>query len=127
MPGKQYTAAVAGDDRILSLLRTVYRIGGWRALWGGLGPTLIRDTPFSALYWSGYEAMRVWLRGHQPEGFATNFVAGAISGMFGGWHCECVPLVGRRLDGFGVLGLVNGRFRGTSLGHHGLNLRVEGP
>eukprot|EP00455_Lapot_gusevi_P027121 TRINITY_DN2868_c0_g1_i5.p1 TRINITY_DN2868_c0_g1~~TRINITY_DN2868_c0_g1_i5.p1 ORF type:complete len:236 (-),score=9.19 TRINITY_DN2868_c0_g1_i5:24-731(-) len=28
-----------------------------RPLWTGLGPTLLRDVPFSAIYWSAYEAL----------------------------------------------------------------------
>ena len=42
----------------LSGLRDLVRAQGYTALWRGLGLTLWRDVPFSAIYWWGYEAGR---------------------------------------------------------------------
>jgi solute carrier family 25 protein 39/40 len=67
---------------------------GYRALWAGLGLTLWRDVPFSAIYWWGYEECRHLLRQSRGEtkrrsSFSTethktllidSFVAGAASG-----------------------------------------------
>lgn len=41
-----------------SVLKQVVRTQGPLALWRGLGPTLLRDAPFSAIYWSVYEGLK---------------------------------------------------------------------
>ncbi|XP_043911188.1 solute carrier family 25 member 39-like isoform X2 [Protopterus annectens] len=57
---------------------------GWLSLWRGWGPTILRDVPFSAIYWFNYELVKKWLCQQQKVHDATfmmNFTAGAISGM----------------------------------------------
>lgn len=56
---------------------------GWLSLWRGLGPTLLRDVPFSAMYWYNYERGKRWLcqrYGTEEPTFAMTFVSGATSG-----------------------------------------------
>ncbi|NXQ28837.1 S2539 protein, partial [Alaudala cheleensis] len=56
---------------------------GWLSLWRGWGPTVLRDVPFSALYWFNYELVRTWLcRQAWLDGatFTVSFASGAISG-----------------------------------------------
>ncbi|XP_042328948.1 solute carrier family 25 member 39 isoform X2 [Sceloporus undulatus] len=56
---------------------------GWLSLWRGWGPTVLRDVPFSALYWYNYELVKDWLYSQFHLDKATlmvSFVAGAISG-----------------------------------------------
>ncbi|XP_053323302.1 probable mitochondrial glutathione transporter SLC25A40 [Spea bombifrons] len=56
---------------------------GWLSLWKGLGPTVLRDVPFSAMYWFNYELGKKWLcqRYNTPEAtFTIHFMAGAASG-----------------------------------------------
>ncbi|XP_069490391.1 mitochondrial glutathione transporter SLC25A39 isoform X2 [Ambystoma mexicanum] len=56
---------------------------GWLSLWRGWGPTVLRDVPFSALYWFNYELVKqkLWERSCTEEAtFMTSFTAGAISG-----------------------------------------------
>ncbi|CAD5117888.1 DgyrCDS6633 [Dimorphilus gyrociliatus] len=51
----------------------------------GLGSTLLRDVPFSALYWYGYELLKskqMNLAGCTQPTFLQSFYAGAISGTF---------------------------------------------
>ncbi|XP_069815596.1 mitochondrial glutathione transporter SLC25A40 [Dendropsophus ebraccatus] len=58
---------------------------GWRSLWKGWGPTVLRDVPFSAMYWYNYELGRKWLcqRYNKSEAtFSICFTSGAVSGSF---------------------------------------------
>ncbi|KAK1160329.1 solute carrier family 25 member 39-like isoform X1 [Acipenser oxyrinchus oxyrinchus] len=57
--------------------------GGWLSLWRGWGPTILRDVPFSALYWFNYELVKARLCKEysvQEATFMMSFNAGAISG-----------------------------------------------
>ncbi|XP_044855554.1 solute carrier family 25 member 39 isoform X2 [Mauremys mutica] len=56
---------------------------GWLSLWRGWGPTVLRDVPFSALYWFNYELVKEWLcrQSRLDEAtFMVSFTAGAVSG-----------------------------------------------
>lgn len=63
-------------------------IEGPLVLWRGLGPTLLRDVPFSAMYWVGYEHFRRLLgRRYYGHSFhesepplSVAFASGALSG-----------------------------------------------
>jgi solute carrier family 25 protein 39/40 len=63
---------------------------GYTYLWKGLTPSLLRDVPFSALYWYGYEKLKsIQLRELDPATEKTwfqtvriAFLSGALSGMF---------------------------------------------
>eukprot|EP00128_Syssomonas_multiformis_P015411 Colp12_sorted_trinity150504_noHs@19901 len=63
------------------------RTEGVLSLWRGLVPTLLRDVPFSAIYWSSYETVggilqqRASLKEGQKKPFWISFTAGAVSGM----------------------------------------------
>ena len=45
----------------MALLRTAVLREGVTSLWRGLGVTLLRDVPFSAVYWACYEDLKVRL------------------------------------------------------------------
>jgi len=60
---------------------------GASALFKGLGPTLIRDVPFSCVYWLGYERLKRLLVEAQPPQqqpqevpLSASFVAGGLAG-----------------------------------------------
>ncbi|XP_063141791.1 probable mitochondrial glutathione transporter SLC25A40 isoform X5 [Rattus norvegicus] len=58
---------------------------GWISLWKGWAPTILRDVPFSAMYWYNYENLRRWLCEKSDlyeSTFMINFTAGALSGSF---------------------------------------------
>uniref|UniRef100_A0A8D2IUH9 Solute carrier family 25 member 40 n=1 Tax=Varanus komodoensis TaxID=61221 RepID=A0A8D2IUH9_VARKO len=58
---------------------------GWLSLWKGWGPTVLRDVPFSALYWWNYEYFKTLLCKksdvHEPTILIT-FSSGAAAGSF---------------------------------------------
>ncbi|XP_053555961.1 probable mitochondrial glutathione transporter SLC25A39 isoform X1 [Bombina bombina] len=64
-------------------LRSAVSQDGWRSLWKGWGPTVLRDVPFSALYWFNYELLKSRLNescSALEAPFLTSFTAGAVSG-----------------------------------------------
>ncbi|XP_017890823.1 solute carrier family 25 member 40 isoform X1 [Ceratina calcarata] len=64
---------------IMQALKTVVKYGGIPGLWMGLGSTLLRDVPFSAIYWLHYETIKKKFSGTQQT-FTFNLTAGAIAG-----------------------------------------------
>ncbi|XP_017308963.1 probable mitochondrial glutathione transporter SLC25A40 [Ictalurus punctatus] len=66
-----------------AVIRSAVHNEGWLALWRGLGPTLLRDVPFSALYWYNYEKGKAWLCRYNKTTEPTvsiAFTSGAVSG-----------------------------------------------
>ncbi|KAF5927844.1 hypothetical protein HPG69_000750 [Diceros bicornis minor] len=58
---------------------------GWISLWRGWAPTVLRDVPFSAMYWYNYEVLKKWFcakSGLYEPSFMINFTSGALSGSF---------------------------------------------
>lgn len=52
-------AGVGGPQAtVISVLRDVRNTQGMAAWWRGLAPTLMRDAPFSAIYWTAYETLK---------------------------------------------------------------------
>jgi solute carrier family 25, member 39/40 len=63
--------------KTLQDLREIVGVKGYRSLWAGLGLTLWRDVPFSAIYWWGYELGRNALHEYRTRGTVTVFSGGA--------------------------------------------------
>lgn len=60
-------------------LRTLVREYGILGLWKGLFPTILRDVPFSSIYWTSYETCKKVFNQKDPTvGFS--FFAGAVAG-----------------------------------------------
>eukprot|EP00064_Thunnus_orientalis_P004354 superscaffoldBa00000393_g4365 len=68
---------------LTNCVRLAVETEGWRSLWRALGPTLLRDVPFSAMYWYNYERSKSWLceryNTREPT-LAISFISGAASG-----------------------------------------------
>lgn len=60
-------------------IRTQVLNQGVRSMWRGLGPTVLRDVPFSSIYWLNYELLKQKFNQQQPT-FWFSFFAGATSG-----------------------------------------------
>lgn len=77
---------------VWSLIRTIHRTeGGVSAFYRGLGSTIMRDTPFSAIYWMSFEAVKNNIYSHllvhdgnrestSAEHATVNFLSGSTSG-----------------------------------------------
>jgi solute carrier family 25 protein 39/40 len=79
-----FQATARKETSTLSAYRALYgavRRRGVSSLWTGLGPTLLRDVPFSAIYWGLYEVAKGSLRPHTDSEFAIAFGAGAFAGL----------------------------------------------
>uniref|UniRef100_A0A0B6ZM67 Solute carrier family 25 member 40 n=1 Tax=Arion vulgaris TaxID=1028688 RepID=A0A0B6ZM67_9EUPU len=64
-------------------VKDAVRNNGALSLWKGLGPTLLRDVPFSAMYWTGYETFKRYIlatTGHSSLSFYESFGSGAMAG-----------------------------------------------
>ncbi|KAG5270894.1 hypothetical protein AALO_G00173490 [Alosa alosa] len=69
--------------QLSAVIRSSVVNDGWLSLWRGWGPTILRDVPFSAMYWYNYEKMKIWLceyHGTRDPTFSITFIAGALSG-----------------------------------------------
>lgn len=60
-------------------IRDLVSMRGYSGLWRGYVPSIMRDVPFSAIYWSNYEYMKARFLVGEPH-FWFSFAAGATSG-----------------------------------------------
>ena len=80
------------SQSVWSLIKTIHRTeGGISAFYRGLGSTIMRDTPFSAMYWMTFEAVKNNVYSHllvhedarestSVEHATVNFLSGSTSG-----------------------------------------------
>lgn len=85
---------------------------GLRGMWLGVGATLSRDVPFSAIYWTCYEMLKGQLKSEMPQttsgAFLTSFFAGCISGMLSAVLTTPIDLVKTRVQTGSSLALGRG-------------------
>lgn len=62
-----------------SAFRTMIAQHGPLGLFRGLFPTIMRDTPFSSIYWASYESIKKFYNISQPT-LIQAFIAGGLSG-----------------------------------------------
>uniref|UniRef100_A0A670J1A9 Mitochondrial glutathione transporter SLC25A40 n=1 Tax=Podarcis muralis TaxID=64176 RepID=A0A670J1A9_PODMU len=69
--------------KLLACISSNVTQSGWLSLWKGWGPTVLRDVPFSALYWCNYEYLKKRLckkLGKREPTFLITFSSGAVAG-----------------------------------------------
>uniref|UniRef100_A0A7S0MJW1 Mitochondrial carrier protein n=1 Tax=Cryptomonas curvata TaxID=233186 RepID=A0A7S0MJW1_9CRYP len=72
---------------VMSVMRQLVAENGWRCLWRGVGASLWRDVPFSALYWFSAEQIRHRLQavsGGPVAGTSGTLSVNLASGMLAG-------------------------------------------
>mmetsp|Transcript_11668 Transcript_11668/g.16196 ORF Transcript_11668/g.16196 Transcript_11668/m.16196 type:complete len:344 (+) Transcript_11668:50-1081(+) len=93
----QATSSKTFNEGLLPFFKQLVRKQGFRSLWAGLPPTILRDAPFSAIYWSSYEIIKMKLLKiqqsrsthshsghydkHLSDRFFVDFISGACAGM----------------------------------------------
>ena len=109
------TQSLSTSPSMLDLARAEVEKGGWRSLWRGANPTLWRDVPFSAFYWTSYEFIKARMmrvnrrrldaerrrgsdvtRAYEGALLWTSFVSGASSGMIAAFFTHPFDLVKTR-------------------------------
>jgi len=63
--------------QVKSCIRDLVKTRGIQGLWSGYTATLLRDVPFSALYWPLYEKTKSMFG---QDTFSVNFMSGALAG-----------------------------------------------
>ncbi|ALC47975.1 Shawn [Drosophila busckii] len=66
--------------QVLSFVRNVIALQGVWGLWRGLPPTILRDVPFSGIYWPIYEYLKIYFNQSSESSFGYNFISGVIAG-----------------------------------------------
>lgn len=70
-----------GARGVVATFQHAVRTGGYRSLFTGLNATLARDVPFSAIYWTTYEALQRQLQAREDLSRTQRaFLSGALSG-----------------------------------------------
>ncbi|KFM73595.1 Solute carrier family 25 member 39, partial [Stegodyphus mimosarum] len=69
---------------IVQAVRTLVLSQGLSSLYRGLGPTVLRDVPFSSIYWLSYEMLKQTFNQQQPAvwfSFAAGGAAGSVAAL----------------------------------------------
>lgn len=86
------SSQAAQSQSVWNLIKTIHRTeGGVSAFYRGLSSTIMRDTPFSAIYWMSFEAVKNNVYSHlllhednrestRTENATVNFLSGSTSG-----------------------------------------------
>lgn len=60
-------------------VKSMIKVQGITGLWKGLFATVLRDVPFSAIYWTSYESVKQMFNVSTPT-IAFSFICGATAG-----------------------------------------------
>ncbi|XP_017081824.2 solute carrier family 25 member 40 [Drosophila eugracilis] len=66
--------------QMMQFVRNVVALQGIWGLWRGLRPTILRDVPFSGIYWPIYEYLKQNLGNSSEPSFSVSFFAGVLAG-----------------------------------------------
>ena len=87
-PFENVKVALQGGGSASAVLRNARRLGP-QTLWRGLGATLVRDLPYTVLFWTSVAALRASVAPADASadngggnGMFLNFACGAVAGAF---------------------------------------------
>ncbi|BFF89520.1 solute carrier family 25 member 40 [Drosophila madeirensis] len=66
--------------QMFGFVRNVVALQGFWGLWRGLPPTILRDVPFSGIYWPIYEHTKRRFGSSTQPSFGLSFVSGVLAG-----------------------------------------------
>jgi solute carrier family 25 aspartate/glutamate transporter 12/13 len=92
-------AAKQGAPRTL---HSVVRELGLRGMYRGTAATLLRDVPFSMVFFPSHAFLKAWVSPNQPPGFATVFLTGIFAGCAAAWAVTPMDVVKTRLQAPGA-------------------------
>ena len=67
-------------SELFPIIRNAVKQEGILSLWRGLSAMLLRDVPFSMVYWLGFEQFKVFLLRRMEYSLVVPFLAGSVSG-----------------------------------------------
>ncbi|KAH8312473.1 hypothetical protein KR044_010966, partial [Drosophila immigrans] len=69
------------NAQVVKFVQNIIALQGITGLWRGLPPTILRDVPFSGIYWPIYEYLKIRFSSNavQPS-FGLSFLAGVVAG-----------------------------------------------
>ena len=105
-------------------LSSILRTEGLRGLTRGLGPTLVRDVPFSGLYLMVYEQLKTWVPeevSRTQSSAAVHFSCGLVAGLLASLVTQPADVIKTRLQlssgsGLRLTGAVLQIYRDRGLG-----------
>eukprot|EP00940_MAST-03C_sp_MAST-3C-sp2_P000375 g375.t1 len=79
----QIDSALAGSQRIVPFVTSVYSESGVRGFWKGNAPAVLRVAPYMAMQFFAYEEYKLFIKRHDIfcSKTVTNLVAGAAAGI----------------------------------------------
>ncbi|KAK6912834.1 Mitochondrial substrate/solute carrier [Dillenia turbinata] len=100
---------------IKDVIKSVYNEGGVRALYRGVGPTLIGILPYSGLKFYVYEELKRHVPEEHQKSIAMRLCCGALAGLFGQTFTYPLDVVRRQMQVESLQSSVHGdaRYRNT--------------
>ncbi|KAL3744500.1 hypothetical protein ACJRO7_013720 [Eucalyptus globulus] len=96
--GASSVALQPAYDGIKDVLRSVYKEGGMRGLYRGVGPTLIGILPYAGLKFYIYEELKTHVPEEHQKSIVMRLSCGALAGLFGQTFTYPLDVVRRQMQ-----------------------------
>jgi len=99
---RTYSQSKRKTKNMFEVVNTTIKQRGILGMWMGTGPTMLRDIPFSGIFWTINEWFRAALANEKKElsnfFFLSTFLAGAVSGSIAGFVTHPADVIKTRLQ-----------------------------